>query len=85
MVVVAIFSEPPAVDLFRFFWRELHLCGVRVYEPEDYDAAIDLIATGALPLDQLITHRYDLGGLQRALEQMAAGDPVMKVVIDTQQ
>ena len=85
MVVVAIFSEPPPVDLFRFFWRELRLCGVRVYEPEDYDTAIELIATNALPLDQLITHRYGLDGLQRALEQMAAGDPVMKVVIDTQQ
>ena len=23
IVVVAIFSEPPKVDLFRFFWREL--------------------------------------------------------------
>ena len=37
IVVVAIFAQPPQVDLFRFFWRELKLCGVRVYEPEDYD------------------------------------------------
>ena len=29
IVVVAIFGEPPKVDLFRFFWRELRLCGAR--------------------------------------------------------
>src|SRR5262249_12741389 len=33
IVVVAIYGEPPKVDLFRFFWRELKLCGARVYEP----------------------------------------------------
>ena len=35
IVVVAIFAEAPKVDLFQFFWRELKMCGVRVYEPED--------------------------------------------------
>ena len=35
VVVVAVFSDPPKVDLFQFFWRELQLIGVRVYEPED--------------------------------------------------
>src|SRR5712692_3349761 len=25
-VVVAVFSDPPKVDLFQFFWRELKLC-----------------------------------------------------------
>ena len=29
IVVVAIFADPPRIDLFRFFWRELRLCGVR--------------------------------------------------------
>ena len=42
IVVVAIFADAPKVDLFQFFWRELKMCGVRVYEPEDYDRAIEL-------------------------------------------
>ena len=55
IVVVAIYGEAPKVDLFRFFWRELKLSGARVYEPEDFELAIELAASGSLPLDQLIT------------------------------
>ncbi|HWB96206.1 MAG TPA: alcohol dehydrogenase catalytic domain-containing protein, partial [Bryobacteraceae bacterium] len=40
IVIVAMFPEPPKVDLFRFFWRELRLCGARVYEHQDFEKAI---------------------------------------------
>jgi (R,R)-butanediol dehydrogenase / meso-butanediol dehydrogenase / diacetyl reductase len=83
LVVVAIFAQPPPVDLFQFFWRELRLCGVRVYEPEDYDRAIELAALGALPLGQMISERLPLGGLQQTFEGMLAGAEKMKVLIDT--
>ena len=56
VVVVAVFGEPPKVDLFQFFWRELQLCGVRVYEPEDFEKAISIAASGALPIGRLITN-----------------------------
>src|SRR5215471_16714279 len=53
IVVVAIYGEAPKVDLFRFFWRELRLCGARVYEPEDFELAIQLASTKRLTLSQL--------------------------------
>ena len=84
MVVVAIHAEPPKIDLFRFFWRELRLCGVRVYEPEDFEEAIRLTAEGSLPLNQLITHRRPLEDLHGVFQQMERGDDIMKVLIDTQ-
>ena len=84
IVAVGIHAEPPPVDLFRFFWRELKLFGARVYEPEDFDRAIALAAAGDLPIDRLITARYPLGDLQAAFEQMEAGAGVMKILIDTQ-
>ena len=84
LVVVAIFADPPKLDLFRFFWRELRLCGVRVYEPEDYDRAIELAAEKALPLERLITHRRPLGDLGEVFAQMDSGADIMKVLIETQ-
>ena len=84
VVVVAIFADAPKVDLFQFFWRELKMRGARVYEPEDFDQAIQLAATGALPLDKLITERYPLAQLQTAFEQIASGAEVMKILINTQ-
>lgn len=81
IVVVAIHSEPPKVDLFRFFWRELRLLGARVYEHEDFDRAIALAASGELPLERLITDVRPLEQLERSMRQMEAGGEVMKILI----
>jgi len=83
IVVVAIFSEPPEMDLFRFFWRELKLRGARVYEREDFDKAIELVASGALPLERLITARWPIEQLQQAFETLESSSDQMKVLIDT--
>jgi len=83
IIIVAIFGEAPMVDLFRFFWRELRLSGVRVYEPEDFDKAISLAASGVLPLERLVSARRPLKHLQTVFEQIEASTDLMKVLIDT--
>jgi len=82
IVVVGIFGEAPKVDLFRFFWRELKLCGARVYEPEDFERAIELAAAGEMPLDRLITDTLPLTALPAAFERMESGGDTMKILID---
>jgi 2-desacetyl-2-hydroxyethyl bacteriochlorophyllide A dehydrogenase len=82
IVMVAIYSEPPKVDLFRFFWRELRLLGARVYEPQDFDAAIALAAAGRLPLEKLVTNVCPLEELEWGMRQLEKGGPVMKVLIN---
>lgn len=82
IVIVAIFAQPTPVNLFQFFWREVKLCGARVYEHQDFDEAIDLAARKAIPVEKLITSVYALDGVQKALEQMASGGEVMKILID---
>ncbi len=81
IVVVAIFAKPPQIDLFRFFWRELKLCGARVYEPEDFEAAIALAASGKLPLDRIVTGIRPLDGLADAMHQLEGGGAVMKILV----
>jgi 2-desacetyl-2-hydroxyethyl bacteriochlorophyllide A dehydrogenase len=82
IVVVAIFSQPPQVDLFKFFWREISLRGARVYEAQDFEEAIALAASGALPLDKLITNVCPLDDLEWGLRQLEQGGEVMKVLIE---
>jgi (R,R)-butanediol dehydrogenase/meso-butanediol dehydrogenase/diacetyl reductase len=82
VVVVAVFSDPPKVDLFQFFWRELQLIGVRVYEPEDFEKAIAIAASGRLPLDRMISSVVPLEGLEPAFRQLESGGSVMKILID---
>jgi 2-desacetyl-2-hydroxyethyl bacteriochlorophyllide A dehydrogenase len=82
IVVVAIFSKPIEIDLFKFFWRELRLCGARVYEAQDFEEAIQLAASGALPLDKLITNVAPLDQLEWGIRQLEKGGEVMKVLIE---
>jgi 2-desacetyl-2-hydroxyethyl bacteriochlorophyllide A dehydrogenase len=81
IVVVAIFPEPPKIDLFRFFWRELRMLGARVYEPEDFEQAIAIAASGDLPLHRLITSVLPVEGLASAFRQLESGGEVMKILI----
>jgi (R,R)-butanediol dehydrogenase/meso-butanediol dehydrogenase/diacetyl reductase len=79
LVVVAIHPEPQPVRLFDFFWKELELRGARVYEPVDYERAIELLAGGALPLERLITKVEPLERLPAVFDEL--GDSV-KVLVD---
>jgi len=81
VVVVAIFPEPPPVRLFDFFWKELRMVGARVYEPEDYARAIDLLAEDALPLEHLISGVEPLDRLPAVFEELDDA-AAMKVLID---
>jgi threonine dehydrogenase-like Zn-dependent dehydrogenase len=78
---VAIFAEPPKVDLFRFFWRELRLCGARVYEPQDFEQAIQLAASGALPLGRLVSRTIPLDDLPVGFRELERGGEVMKILV----
>lgn len=82
IVVVAIFGEAPPVDLFRFFWREIVMIGARVYEPQDFEAAIQLAASGKLPLDRIVTNTCRLDELEWAMRQLEKGGEVMKVLVE---
>ena len=81
-VIVAIFAFKPELDLFRFFWRELRLRGVRVYESRDFADAIALAAAGRLPLDQLITDVRPLSALKSGFEDLGRGGQVMKILLE---
>jgi 2-desacetyl-2-hydroxyethyl bacteriochlorophyllide A dehydrogenase len=82
IVMVAIHSEPKAVDLFRFFWREIKLIGARVYEPEDFDEAIELAASGTLPLDKMITQVSPLEDAKKVFETIDQNPAGMKYLLE---
>jgi len=82
IVIVANFLPAPTVDLYRVFWRELRICGARVYQAQDFEKAIELMANKALPVHRLISARRPLEDLPWAFSQMESGGDVMKILID---
>jgi (R,R)-butanediol dehydrogenase / meso-butanediol dehydrogenase / diacetyl reductase len=80
--LVAIHAEPMPVNLYRMFARELTMHGSRLYAREDWEEAIRLAASGAVPLAPLVSRRIPLEALQEGMEQALGGGPVMKVLVD---
>lgn len=58
IVVVGVFGKKPAVDLGLVQDRELSLVGTLMYQKADYERAIELVASGKMALDKMITHRF---------------------------
>ncbi len=83
VVMVAIHPQPVPIDLHRVFWRELELLGARVYEREDFDRAIEVLASGQIPADELITRRVPLADTKLAFDDLTDAR-ALKVLIDVQ-
>lgn len=80
IVIVGIFIDPAAVDLRRILWREMRVRGARNYDAEDFDTAIQLVASKKLPLGRLISDVRPLERLQETFEAIDRGENLMKVV-----
>jgi (R,R)-butanediol dehydrogenase/meso-butanediol dehydrogenase/diacetyl reductase len=81
IVIVAIHGVPREVNLQRVFWRELEIVGVRVYERSDFEEAINLLLTGAIPTEKLITKKVPITEINSAVSQLESGQ-AMKILID---
>lgn len=70
-----------SVDANLVHYRELTLVGVNGSTPDHNKRALDLIATGAVPVADLITHRLPLEDVLEGIEIVARGDAI-KVTIE---
>jgi (R,R)-butanediol dehydrogenase/meso-butanediol dehydrogenase/diacetyl reductase len=80
--IVAIHAEPVPVNLYQMFARELAMHGSRLYARADWEEAIRLVASGAVPVAPLVSRRIPLEALQRGMEEALGGGPVMKVLVE---
>ncbi|MER2492767.1 zinc-dependent alcohol dehydrogenase [Catenovulum sediminis] len=81
LVMVAIHSQQPKVDMFQFFWKELELLGARVYEAADFDMAIDLIASGKVDINPFISSINQLENIGQAFASMDNNPQGMKALV----
>jgi (R,R)-butanediol dehydrogenase / meso-butanediol dehydrogenase / diacetyl reductase len=81
VVIVAIHPQPRPINLQRVFWRELRLLGARVYERTDFERAIELLDSGVIPADALISSIRPITDTAAAFADLESGRG-MKVLID---
>ena len=71
------------VPFYQFYFKELAIVNSRAAKSEDYPASIDLVASGAVKLEPLVTDVVplsDLGAAMRRLESDSAQQ--MKITLE---
>ena len=83
IVVVGVFGEQPSVDIGLVQDRELALVGSLMYQKSDFELAIELVSSGAVDVNPLITHRFAFAKYADAYEFIDSRHGAhMKVLID---
>lgn len=82
LVLVGTGMQPPQFDGNRILLNELVITGAYEYDAGGFPAALDLLASGKLPVDTLVeADDVPLGGLLDAFERLARGEIAGKVLI----
>jgi len=82
IVLAGFYHEPVSFSFPPAFMREARLRVAAEWRPDDMVAVRDLVASGGLSLDGLITHRHPAGEAADAY-RTAFGDPAcLKMVLD---
>ncbi len=91
VVLVAGYHKPLTVDLSRLVWSEVNVVGSNCYGysgmSNDFERAIELIASGKVAATKIVTHRFPLDEIAHAFEIAAdkeSGSVKVHVVMDEQ-
>jgi len=71
----------PGIDLNRIHYEGLHLIGVTTFAPRHNRKALELIASGRLPAERLITHRFPLSQFEEGARLALAGRALKAVFL----
>ena len=83
LVVVGVFGDKPRVDLGLVQDRELNIHGTLMYQRDDYLRAVELIASGQVITQPLMSRHFPLDDYAQAYSFIETeGDKAMKVFID---
>jgi 2-desacetyl-2-hydroxyethyl bacteriochlorophyllide A dehydrogenase len=83
IIVVGVFGEKPRLNLGLVQDRELNIHGTLMYQHQDYERAVELIASGQVATQPLFSKHFPIDEYLAAYEFIEAqGDKTMKVFID---
>jgi L-iditol 2-dehydrogenase len=78
-----VYGEKPVVNMGFVQDRELSLVGTLMYQKPDYEVAIDLVTSGKMYLDELVTHHFPFEEYPQAYHTIEESHgEYMKVMIE---
>ena len=62
------------LPFYNLYFKEIQVINARVAKPEDYPASIDFVQRGVVDLEALVTHRFNLNEMVKALDMLDSGN-----------
>jgi 2-desacetyl-2-hydroxyethyl bacteriochlorophyllide A dehydrogenase len=81
IVVVGVYKAPAPINLRDVCFKEQTMAGVRVYTTANVKRAIELIASGALGLENFPTKAFSLDQVGAAFDAATSGQDCLKVLV----
>ena len=81
IVIVGVYKAPAPIDLRAVCFKEQTMNGVRVYTTANMVRAIELIASGALGLENFPTKAFGLDQVGAAFDAATSGQDCLKVLV----
>jgi L-iditol 2-dehydrogenase len=72
-------DSKPGVDMNTVHYNALHVIGTTIFAPRHQRVALDLMASGRVPVEKLVTHRFPLADFKQGVALAMAGK-VLKAV-----
>ena len=83
IVILGVYSQNPVVNMFYLGEHELNVFGSMMYRHEDYEAAVEMIASGKIITAPLLSISFPFSKYLDAYQYIESqGDKSMKVMID---
>jgi 2-desacetyl-2-hydroxyethyl bacteriochlorophyllide A dehydrogenase len=83
VVILGVYSQNPVVNMFYLGEHELNVFGSMMYRHEDYEAAVEMIASGKIITTPLLTASFPFNKYSDAYKFIEEkGDKSMKVMIE---
>lgn len=81
--LVGMLAEPVPISQLNVMLKEAKLRGSFAYRPANFDEAVEMLAAGKVPADELVTSRIGLDGVAAAFEELLTpGTPELKILIE---
>jgi L-iditol 2-dehydrogenase len=76
-----ITADRGALPFYLLYLKEVTLTNPRAAKPEDFPTAIELVSSGAVKLEPLVSNTFPLAATQEAIDTVRSGE-ALKVMLD---
>jgi L-iditol 2-dehydrogenase/threonine 3-dehydrogenase len=83
IVILGVYAKNPLINMFYLGEHELKVIGSMMYRHEDYETAVEMLSSGRIRTEPLLTRTFPFEKYTEAYEYIGKqADRVMKVMID---